>query len=59
MACRFYSLRRLGLHERLMPVAITESRGKTKITRTVVEPGVAQVYELSLIKKPDAISETV
>jgi hypothetical protein len=51
-----HSLRRLGTHERLMPVVITEGSGNTKITSQHVEPGIAAVFELSLIKKPDLVA---
>ena len=54
-----HSVRRIGPHERLMPVTETviERGTRRKIVRQHVAPGVASVFELSLIKQPFAASK--
>jgi hypothetical protein len=53
-----HNVRYLGVHERLMPVTETviERGSNRKVTRQHVEPGVAAVYELSIIKKLDLVA---
>jgi hypothetical protein len=54
---KFGSIRHIGTHERLMPTTTIEYRGTHKVTTQQMAPGVAAVYELSLIgnkaKAPD------
>jgi hypothetical protein len=42
----------LGTHERLMPSAIYEQRGRHRVATTSVSPGVVSVWQLEIIDKP-------